>query len=65
MVPTLEKVYARSGAVDSGGRSMGRWMRNDIGAVCVLLQWRASVPENLDTCIVMVVENIPTDKDVN
>jgi hypothetical protein len=65
MLPTLEKVYAGPDAEDSGGRSMGRWMRNDGEAISVLLEWRASVPADLDTCLSTVVENIPTDEDVN
>ena len=50
---------------DSGGRRMGRWVRNDGEGVSVFLERRVSVPESLDTCLATLVENIPTDEDVN
>ena len=44
---------------------MSRWMRSNGEGVSVFLEWRISVPESLDTCLARVVENIPTDEDVN
>lgn len=52
-------------STDSGGRNMGVSTRNDGQTVNVLLEWRVSAPAGLEEILKKVLENIPTDEDVN
>lgn len=60
----LKNVYYEPGTEGVGGRSMGMWTRNDT-PVSVLLEWRSPVPADFAAYVAKIVENIPTDEDVN